>query len=478
MKDTYNNPLISRYASKEMSYLFSPDFKFSTWRKLWVVLAECEKELGLDYISEDDINQLKKYVNELNYETMNMYEQKFRHDVMANVHAYGDLVGEEAKKIIHLGVTSAYVQDNTDLITYKEALKIIKDKCIYLLDLLCKFALDNKDIPTLGYTHFQPAQLTTVGKRATLWINSLYEDTKDIINLIDNMPFRGVKGTTGTQASFKTLFNNDYDKVLKLDKMVSNKMGFNNILSVCGQTYDRKIDTKVLQVLNNIAETSLKFSNDLRLLQHEHEVEEPFGKDQIGSSAMAYKQNPMRSERISSLAKFVLSLTINGSLVSSNQWFERTLDDSANKRLSLPQSFLAVDGILTIWINIMKGIRVNLPVINLHVDQQLPFMITEEIMMKAVENGADRQVVHEVIRQHSIRAIQEVKEQGLENNLIKYLSEDKDINLSYEELNNMLDANLYTGFASRQTEDFINNIIKPFIHENPVTNKIESELKV
>lgn len=477
MKKDYVNPLIKRYASKEMSYIFSDEYKFLTWRELWIVLAETQKELGLEIITRNDIDLLKKEKNNLNEEKIREYEYKFKHDVMANIHAYGDLVGD-AKKIIHLGATSAFVQDNTDLIQYKEALKIIKEKGMMLLSELANFALKYHDLPTLGYTHFQPAQLTTVGKRSCLWINSLYHDLLDIVDLIEKIEFRGVKGTTGTQASFKSLFNEDYLQVKKLDKIVSEKMGFSKIQEVTGQTYDRKTDTKILQALNNIAETSLKFSNDLRLLQHEHEIEEPFLEKQIGSSAMPYKQNPMRCERISSLAKFVLSLTLNGSLVSSTQWLERTLDDSANKRLSLPQSFLAIDGILTIWLNVIDGIRVNEKVIINNVKKNLPFMITEEILMQEVNNGKDRQLIHEIIREHSIKAIKEINEEGKENKLIEYLANDEKISLTYEELNEMLEPQKYIGFSSEQTIDFIENIIIPFIKENPITLKINKELLV
>ena len=477
MDKNYTNPLIKRYASKEMSYIFSDEYKFLTWRKLWVVLAETQKELGLDIITKKDIDLLKREQNNLNENKIKEYEYQFKHDVMANIHAYGDLVGD-AKKIIHLGATSAFVQDNTDLIQYKEALKIIKEKGMLLLSELANFALEYKDLPTLGYTHFQPAQLTTVGKRSTLWINSLYHDLIEIIDLIDNLPFRGVKGTTGTQASFKSLFNNDYEKVKKLDQMVSHKMGFNKIQEVTGQTYDRKIDTKILQTLNNLAETSLKFSNDLRLLQHEHEIEEPFLKNQIGSSAMPYKQNPMRCERISSLAKFVLSLTLNGSLVSSTQWLERTLDDSANKRLSLPQSFLAIDGILTIWLNVINGINVNEKVILNNVIKNLPFMITEEIIMKEVNRGKDRQQIHEIIRKYSVKAIKEINEEGKENKLLTYLANEQEISLTNQELMEMMDPSLYIGFSSEQTKDFIENIIKPFVQNHPISINFNDELLV
>ena len=355
--DKYTNPLNERYASSEMSYIFSPNFKFKTWRKLWVTLAEAQKELGLDFITNEQIKELKDNIENIDFEKAHEFEKKLRHDVMAHVHAYGE-VAPSARSIIHLGVTSAYVGDNTDLIQIMEGLKILRIRMVNLINRLKNFCLDYKDIPTLGYTHFQAAQLTTVGKRGTLWLQSIIYDFEELEYRLENLRFRGVKGTTGTQASFKELFNNDFEKVRELDNRVSEKMGFSKKQTVSGQTYDRKIDSQILNLLGNIAQSAHKFTNDFRLLQHLKELEEPFAKNQIGSSAMAYKRNPMRCERISSIAKFVMSLTSNGSQVASTQWFERTLDDSANKRLSIPQAFLGVDAILLIWLNILDGVVV------------------------------------------------------------------------------------------------------------------------
>lgn len=473
----YDNPLCSRYASSKMKYIFSPDFKFSTWRKLWLVLASSEKEMGLDFISEDQLKELEDNLFNIDYDRAYEYEKKLRHDVMAHVHTYGD-VAPNARKILHLGATSAFVGDNTDLLQIKEALILIRRRLVKLIDTISNFSLEYKDMPTLAYTHFQPAQLTTVGKRASLWLKSLMYDLEEINHRIDKLEFRGLKGTTGTQASFKELFN-DYEKVKELDELVTKKMGFKVRQEVSGQTYDRKQDSLVLQLLANIASSAHKFTNDFRLLQHLKEIEEPFEKNQIGSSAMAYKRNPMRCERISSLAKFVISNELNGHLVHSTQWFERTLDDSANKRLSYPQSFLAVDAILIIWQNIMEGLVVYPKIIQKNVEKELPFMATENIIMNAVKNGMDRQEVHEIIRELSMKEAQYIKMDGKDNKLIEHIIEDARINLNKKELDNILDAKKYIGYAVEQTEDYISkikNIIKKYEDEIKFLDKEELTL--
>ncbi|MGL4732564.1 MAG: adenylosuccinate lyase, partial [Fusobacteriaceae bacterium] len=399
-KNIYSNPLCERYSSKEMMENFSPDNKFSTWRKLWVALAEGERELGLN-ISEEQIQGMKNKITDIDYKMAGEQEKKVRHDVMAHVHTFGTQV-PEAMPIIHLGATSAYVGDNTDLIQIKNGLEILKVKLVNVIEGLSKFSMEYKELPTLGFTHFQAAQLTTVGKRSTLWLQSLLLDLEELEFRQETLRFRGVKGTTGTQASFKDLFNGEFTKVKELDEKVTEKMGFNKRFLVTGQTYDRKIDAQISNLLSNIAQSAHKFTNDLRLLQHLKEIEEPFEKSQIGSSAMAYKRNPMRSERISSLAKFVIAMQQSTAMVSSTQWFERTLDDSANKRLSLPQAFLAVDAILIIWKNVLDGLVVYPKMIEKHIMAELPFMATEYIIMECVKNGGDRQELHERIRIHSM----------------------------------------------------------------------------
>ncbi len=396
MKNTYESPLNSRYASKEMQELFSPDMKFRTWRRLWIALAEAEKELGLN-ITDEQIEELKKYKDDINYDVAEIKEKEFRHDVMAHIHAYGEQC-PNARPIIHLGATSCYVGDNTDIIIMTEALKLIKQKLICVISKLSDFAMKYKDLPTLGYTHYQPAQLVTVGKRATLWIQDLLMDVEDLDYILSNMKLLGSKGTTGTQASFLSLFENDHEKVRKLDMLIAKKMGFDNVFPVSGQTYTRKLDSRILNLLSTIAQSAYKFSNDLRLLQSMKEIEEPFEKHQIGSSAMAYKRNPMRSERIGALARYVIVDALNPAITASTQWFERTLDDSANKRISVPEAFLAVDAILSIYINIADGMVVYPRVIEKHVLEELPFMATENIMMEAVKRGGDRQELHERIR--------------------------------------------------------------------------------
>lgn len=474
--EIYSNPLCERYSSKEMMYNFSPDKKFSTWRKLWIALAESEKELGLD-ISDEQIEEMKKNIFNIDYDLAAKKEKEFRHDVMAHVHTFGTQV-PVAMPIIHLGATSAFVGDNTDLIQIKDALEIVKIKLINIMNNLSKFALNNKDIPTLGFTHFQAAQLTTVGKRATLWLQSLLLDLEELEFREKTLRFRGVKGTTGTQASFKDLFNGDFNKVEELDKLVSEKMGFSKRFAVTGQTYDRKVDSEIMNLLANIAQSAHKFTNDLRLLQHLKEIEEPFEKNQIGSSAMAYKRNPMRSERISSLAKFVISLQQSTAMTASTQWFERTLDDSANKRLALPQAFLAVDAILIIWNNIMEGLVVYEKIINKHIMAELPFMATEYVIMECVKAGGDRQELHERIRQHSMEASKQVKIEGKENDLIDRIIADDYFKLDKEKLLALLNPKNFTGFAAEQTERFIKLEIEPIIEKYKNLLGIESDLRV
>ena len=460
-KNIYSNPLVERYSSKEMLKIFSPSFKFSTWRKLWYVLAETEKELGLD-ITEEQLEQMKQNIDNIDYELAQEMEKKFRHDVMAHVHTFGE-VAPKAMRIIHLGATSAFVGDNTDLIQIKEALNLTKKKLVNVIDGLAKFADKYKDLPTLGFTHFQAAQLTTVGKRATLWLQSLLLDLEELEFRQETLRFRGVKGTTGTQASFQELFDGDYKKVKELDLRITEKMGFNKRFIVTGQTYDRKVDSEISNLLSNIAQSAHKFTNDLRLLQHLKEVEEPFEENQIGSSAMAYKRNPMRSERISSLAKFVIALQQSTAMTVSTQWFERTLDDSANKRLTVPQAFLAVDAILIIWKNVLEGLVVYPKMIQKHIMAELPFMATEYIIMECVKNGGDRQELHEKIRLHSMEAGKQVKIEGLENDLIERIINDKYFSLDKEKLIQLLEPKNFIGFSSEQVDDFLIEEVNPIL---------------
>lgn len=474
--NSYKNPLEERYSSEEMLFNFSHNNKFRTWRKLWIALAEIEKDLGLE-ITDEQIAELKANAENIDYDKAAEYEKKFRHDVMAHVHTYGD-VAPSAKGIIHLGATSAFVGDNTDLIQIRDGLLIIKKKLVNVMKNLADFSIQYKDLPTLGFTHFQPAQLTTVGKRATLWLQSLVIDIEELDFFLETLRFRGVKGTTGTAASFLELFNGDYSKVKHLDKELSKRFGFEKVFGVSGQTYDRKIDAKVVALLGNIAQSAHKFTNDLRLLQNLKEVEEPFEKNQIGSSAMAYKRNPMRSERIGALAKYVMSLTTSSAMVASTQWFERTLDDSANKRLTIPQSFLAVDAILLIWNNIMNGIVVYPNRINKHIEEELPFMATEYIIMEEVKAGGDRQEIHEVIRLHSMEASKKVKEEGKENDLIERILNDETLKLDKSKLKEVLDPNNFIGFAPIQTEEFIANEVQPILDANSELIGLESDLKV
>ncbi|MGG7077502.1 adenylosuccinate lyase [Clostridium sardiniense] len=476
MRNLYSTPLNSRYASKEMSFIFSDDMKFTTWRKLWLALAESERELGLN-ITEEQIEELKEHVNDINYEDAIKREKEVRHDVMSHVYAYG-LQCPKAKGIIHLGATSCYVGDNTDVIIMRDALLLIKKKIVTVLHRLSKFALEYKDMPTLGFTHFQPAQLTTVGKRATLWMQDLVMDIENIDFLLSTLKLRGVKGTTGTQASFMTLFEDDEEKVKILDKKVAEKMGFEKSYGVTGQTYPRKLDSIVLNTLSEVAQSCYKFSNDLRLLQSMKEVEEPFEKNQIGSSAMAYKRNPMRSERMGALARYVIVDALNPAITASTQWFERTLDDSANKRLSIAEGFLALDGVLNLYINIAENMVVYDKVIAAHVNNELPFMATENIMMESVKRGGDRQELHEKIRTHSMAAAQRVKGEGLDNDLIKRIINDGTFNLSEEEIRAIIDPNEFVGRAPSQVVEFIDEYINPIIENNKEAIEVKSEINV
>ena len=476
MRDLYNSPLNSRYASKEMSYIFSDNMKFTTWRKLWVSLAECEKELGLP-ITDEQIEELKAHINDVNYEDAIKREKEVRHDVMSHVYAYG-LQCPKAKGIIHLGATSCYVGDNTDIIIMRDALLLVKEKMVTVLHRLRNFALKYKDMPTLGFTHYQPAQLTTVGKRATLWMQDLVMDIENIDYVIANLKLRGVKGTTGTQASFMNLFEGDEEKVKALDHMVAKKMGFEKSFAVTGQTYPRKLDSIVLNTLSEIAQSCYKFSNDLRLLQSMKEVEEPFEKHQIGSSAMAYKRNPMRSERMGSLARYVIVDALNPAITASTQWFERTLDDSANKRIAVAEAFLALDGVLNLYINIAENMVVYDKVIRAHVNNELPFMATENIMMESVKRGGDRQELHERIREHSMAASQRVKGEGLDNDLISRIINDDAFNLSKEEILEIIDPTKFVGRAPSQVVEFIDEYVTPIIEQNKEAVKIESNIEV
>ncbi len=460
----YVSPLSERYASKEMQYIFSPDMKFTTWRKLWIALAETEKELGLD-ITQEQIDELKAHVDDINYEEAKAREKVVRHDVMSHVYAYG-LQCPNAKGIIHLGATSCYVGDNTDIIIMREALRLVRRKLINVLAELAKFAESYKAQPTLGFTHFQPAQPTTVGKRATLWMQEFCLDLQEVEHVLDSLKLLGSKGTTGTQASFLELFDGDLDKVDSLDPMIAEKMGFSGCYPVSGQTYSRKVDTIVLNALGGIAASAMKMATDIRLLQHLKEVEEPFEKSQIGSSAMAYKRNPMRSERICSLSRYVMIDVLNPAVTSGTQWFERTLDDSANKRLSVPEGFLAIDGILDLCLNVTDGLKVYPKVIEKHLMAELPFMATENIMMDAVKAGGDRQELHERIRELSMEAGKRVKEEGLDNNLLELIAADPAFNLSLDDLKKSMDPKRYIGCAPHQVEKFLAEVIAPILEEN------------
>ena len=458
---TYTNPLTDRYCSKDMSYIFSPQFKFSTWRKLWVALAEGEQELGLN-ITDDQLDELRNNIDNINFDEARKIEKEVRHDVMSHVKAYG-LQCDKAKGIIHLGATSAYVGDNTDVIQMTEALKLIRIKLVNLISNLREFALNNKDIPTLGFTHFQAAQLTTVGKRATLWTQDLLLDLEDLNYRIDNMKLRGVKGTTGTQASFLSLFEGDHEKVKELDKLICSKMGYKSSYAVSGQTYTRKLDYQVISILSGIAQSMHKMTNDIRLLQSLKELEEPFEKNQIGSSAMAYKRNPMRSERIASLSKYIISETLSPALVQATQWLERSLDDSANKRLAIPQAFMAADAILEIGINVTNGLVVYESMINKHVNEELPFMATENILMEAVKRGGDRQELHEIIREYSMKAAYRVKYEGKDNNLMDLIINEPAFKMTKEEILSIMEPKNFIGRAPEQVVEFIKEEIDPVL---------------
>ena len=476
MKDIYESPLNSRYSSKEMKYIFSPDFKFRTWRKLWVALAESEMELGLN-ITEEQVDELKAHIDDINYEVAEDYEKKFRHDVMSHVHAYGELC-PNAKGIIHLGATSCYVGDNTDVITMTEGLRLVRKKLVNLMDRLSQFALEYKDMPCLAFTHFQPAQPTTVGKRASLWLMDLVMDMEQLEFQLTKMRLLGSKGTTGTQASFIELFDGDTDKIKELDRKIAAKMGFPETYPVSGQTYPRKLDYHVLSVLSSIAQSAYKFSNDMRLLQHLKELEEPFEKNQIGSSAMAYKRNPMRSERISSLARYVICDTLNPAVTASTQWFERTLDDSANKRISIAEGFLAVDAILELYINIVSNIVVYPKMIENRLLSELPFMATENIMMAAVKKGGDRQELHEKIRCHSMDAGRVVKVEGKPNDLIERIAADESFGLTLPEIEAEMKPEKFVGRAPQQVEEMVRDYVAPIIDRYRDDLGLTVEIKV
>ena len=474
--DRYVSPLSERYASKEMQYIFSPDMKFRTWRRLWIALAETEKELGLP-ITQEQIDELKANKDNINYEVAKERERQVRHDVMSHVYAYG-VQCPKAKGIIHLGATSCYVGDNTDIIVMTEALKLVKKKLVNVIAELAKFAEEHKNLPTLAFTHFQPAQPTTVGKRATLWMQEFMLDLEDLDFVLSTMKLLGSKGTTGTQASFLELFDGDQETIDKIDPMIAEKMGFKECYPVSGQTYSRKVDTRVLNVLAGIAASAHKFSNDIRLLQHLKEVEEPFEKSQIGSSAMAYKRNPMRSERIASLSRFVMVDALNPAITSATQWFERTLDDSANKRLSVPEGFLAIDGILDLCLNVVDGLVVYPKVIEKRLRSELPFMATENIMMDAVKAGGDRQELHERIRELSMEAGKTVKVEGKDNNLLELIAADPAFNLTLEKLEKTMDPAKYTGRAAVQVDAFLNKVVKPMLKENEELLGMTAEINV
>ena len=474
--DRYVSPLSERYASKEMQYIFSPDLKFRTWRRLWIALAETEKELGLN-ITQEQIDELKAHKDDINYDVVKERERQVRHDVMSHVYAYG-VQCPKAKGIIHLGATSCYVGDNTDIIVMAEALKLVQKKLVNVIAELSKFADKYKEQPTLAFTHFQPAQPTTVGKRATLWTQEFLMDLEDLEYVMGTLKLLGSKGTTGTQASFLELFEGDQETIDKIDPMIAEKMGFKNCYPVSGQTYSRKVDTRVLNILAGIAASAHKMSNDIRLLQHLKEVEEPFEKSQIGSSAMAYKRNPMRSERIASLSRYVMVDALNPAITSATQWFERTLDDSANKRLSIPEGFLAIDGILDLCLNVVDGLVVYPKVIEKHMMAELPFMATENIMMDAVKAGGDRQELHERIRELSMEAGRTVKVEGKDNDLLERIAADPAFNLTIEELRKSMEPSRYVGRAKEQTVTFIEKTVQPVLDAHKDMLGMTAEINV
>ena len=474
--NTYESPLSSRYASDEMLYIFSADKKFSTWRRLWVALARAEMELGLP-VTQEQVDELEAHITDIDYEKAAQWEKKLRHDVMAHVHTYGELC-PKAMPIIHLGATSCYVGDNTDVILMREGLELVRRKLVRVIAKLAKFADENKALPTLGFTHFQAAQLVTVGKRATLWMNELLMDLEEVEYRISTLKLLGSKGTTGTQASFLELFEGDHEKVKELEAKIAKEMGFDAVVPVSGQTYSRKMDYNVVSTLAGIAQSASKFATDMRLLCHLKEVEEPFEKNQIGSSAMAYKRNPMRSERIASLSRYVMVDALNPAITSATQWFERTLDDSANKRLSIAEGFLAVDGILDLCLNVVDGLVVYPKVIEKRLRSELPFMATENIMMDAVKAGGDRQELHERIRTLSMEAGRNVKEQGLDNNLLELIAEDPAFNMTLEDLQKTMDPAKYTGRAEVQVESYLKNYVRPVLEENKELLGVKAEINV
>lgn len=476
MHDLYENPLITRYADREMAYLFSDDKKFKTWRRLWVALAEAEMEMGLD-ISQEQVAELKAHMEDINYDVAKAREREVRHDVMSHVYAYGQQC-PKARGIIHLGATSCYVGDNADVIIMREALEMVRRKLIATMGFLAQFAREYAQMPTLGFTHFQPAQLTTVGKRACLWLQDLWLDYKDIEYVLGDMPLRGVKGTTGTQASFLTLFDGDHAKVRELERRIVAKLGYDSAYPVTGQTYPRKQDYRILSALSGIAQSASKFANDIRLLQNLKEIEEPFEKSQIGSSAMAYKRNPMRTERMCSIGRFLMSLSDNGAATASTQWLERTLDDSANKRLTVAQAFLAADGILNLYANVADGLVVYPKTIRRHIDEELPFMATETILMEAVKRGGDRQELHEKIRTLSMQAGARVKNEGLDNNLIALMARDDAFGMDEKEMRDMLSPQAFTGRAEQQTEEFLRECIDPILAQNADAVGVQGEITV
>ncbi|CCY58142.1 adenylosuccinate lyase [Clostridium sp. CAG:632] len=480
--EIYQSPLSARYASREMQYIFSPDMKFKTWRKLWIALAETELELGLSengkpVITQEQIDELKAHADDINYEVAKEREKLVRHDVMSHVYAYGQQC-PKAAGIIHLGATSCYVGDNTDVIVMTEAMKLVRKKLINVINELAKFARTYKDLPTLAFTHFQPAQPTTVGKRATLWMQELLLDLSDLEYMIGQQKLLGSKGTTGTQASFLELFNGDHEKVRQIDKKIAEKMGFAECYPVSGQTYSRKVDSRILNVLSGIAQSAHKFSNDIRLLQHLKEIEEPFEKNQIGSSAMAYKRNPMRSERIASLSNYVIADSINPAITAATQWFERTLDDSANKRISVPEAFLAIDGILDLYLNVVDGLVVYDKVIYQRFMKEIPFMATENIMMDAVKRGGNRQELHERIRKHSMAAGAVVKKEGKENDLVDRIAADPAFGMTKEEIEALLEPKNFVGRAPEQTEEFLDEVVQPILDANRDILGMTAEINV
>lgn len=476
MNNTYESPLSARYADAEMKFLFSPDKKFRTWRRLWIALAQAEKELGLP-IEQEQIDEMIAFQDDINYEVAEAREKIVRHDVMSHVYAFGEQC-PKARPIIHLGATSCYVGDNTDVIVMTDALRLIQKKLVLVIRALSRFAMEYKNLPTLAFTHFQPAQPTTVGKRACLWIQDLLMDLEDVEYQLSKAKLLGSKGTTGTQASFLELFDGDHEKVKKLDQLIAEKMGYNACFPVSGQTYSRKLDSQILSILSGIAQSAAKFSNDIRLLQHLKEVEEPFEKNQIGSSAMAYKRNPMRSERIASLARYVIVDSLNPAITAATQWFERTLDDSANKRISVPEAFLAVDGILNLYLNVTDGLVVYPKVIEQRLRKELPFMATENIMMDAVKRGADRQQLHERIRVHSMAASRVIKEEGGENDLLARIAGDPIFGVTLDELNAIVSPEKYVGRAPQQTEEFLSETVAPTLEKYSEIRDEKAEINV